>query len=143
MSLPHDGHRILAELLRHAENPGAERVHWWLDSPHGAGRDDGWGEAGPVLSVGVGPGVGVVVWMAGDESFIATGGVNAEPATYEKDEWCDVHYPPRTELPISVVAEVVERFVEDGGRAASVDWQVYDPQAESVTYKGQAADLNP
>lgn len=135
--------KVISAIRRHAATPGAERVRWWLDRSDGATSDDVWGSTdGPSLSIGVGPGVGLVVWLDAHDSYITTGGINTGPVRYEIDEWVDAYYPPGSEHPIGIVIEVLEQFIEHGRRPDTVNWGPYDPSQQELIFKGQAENPN-
>lgn len=140
MSVEEKARRVISAILEHAAKPEAKRVQWWLRRPDDPAIDDAWVYNGPTLIIGVGPGVGMASWLGNDESYMTTGGVNAEPVLYEVDEWADSEYPAGAEYPIATMVAVIEEFATTGGRADVVEWRDYHPQEDRTIYKGQAAE---
>lgn len=142
MTFAEDAHNFVRHIRAHSASTEANRVRWRLNRPDDSVRDEIWGSSGPTLSVGAGPEVGLVVWVDDEDAFITTGGLNTEPVRYEIDEWADAYYPPGSEYPIDTVIEVLERFIEHGGRPDTVTWEPYDPSQQELIFKGQAEDQN-
>jgi Immunity protein Imm1 len=123
------GRDIVAELREYSEQPHAKKRLWDLNRQDETREDPTWGtQHAPTLSVGVGHGVGTLVWTGLDESLIPTGGTNTEPVRYEADEWSDEEYPPGAELPIDAVLTVAARFIAVGGRPDTVRWRAGTPE---------------
>ncbi|MDT7789712.1 MAG: Immunity protein Imm1 [Pseudonocardiales bacterium] len=79
------------------------------------------------LTLGLGPGVGFALWTDGADSpeWITTGGLNADPVTYETDEDTTEDFPVGCEHPVEVVIGVLERFVEHEERSSDVGWEPF------------------